>query len=411
MKKWTAAILAGGLALSMMVPGGFAAEQSFADVSPDHWAYEAIQGMAGGGLLSGYGDGKFGPEDTITVSQMATIVGNAKGTTAYAGADGYWAYGNIEYCLNTLKCLPDYGDITAENYDIPCTRELAIYMLVEGLGIKQTGDTIVAKTADAIPDYPLITLTYKKAVLKAYQYGILTGKDESHTFGPQDTLTRCEMATIFYRAGWEEAGMKVATGDAPSIDEIVAALKAMPDVTWSEKQDRTGSVTTLTANERKYGGLYIEYGAKTLGIYMPEQVNSIAMNSSGQYIDVNGQVVEWNERYKLCPYPTTFSYENRQFVKKILAIIYPTQYEEAYTALKEVMLGEAYETSSNNPVALRWYDGRYFKAGLSDHSTCIITREPGDAEAYNKAKAEAVSSIHYTPTYYATNDAYELDKW
>ena len=68
MKKTMCAILSYAMLLSILVIPTVAAGPKFSDVPKTHWAYEAIQTMAEGGLVAGYGGGKFGPNDTITVA-------------------------------------------------------------------------------------------------------------------------------------------------------------------------------------------------------------------------------------------------------------------------------------------------------------------------------------------------------
>ena len=45
----------------------------FSDVDKNHWAYEYINTMTKAGLLTGYGDGRFGPDDNITLIQAEFI--------------------------------------------------------------------------------------------------------------------------------------------------------------------------------------------------------------------------------------------------------------------------------------------------------------------------------------------------
>lgn len=111
------------------------AASNFSDVPSNHWATSYINKMSEGGLIKGYGNGKYGPEDKLTIGQMAKLICSAKG---YAGKRAnntkYWAYGVVDYCINDLQCLPNLGAITPQNYDKNCSRELAFYMLEKGLG-------------------------------------------------------------------------------------------------------------------------------------------------------------------------------------------------------------------------------------------------------------------------------------
>ena len=47
---------------------------SYTDVQPGAWYYDAIMTMTENGVLAGYGNGKFGPDDIITDAQLTTIM-------------------------------------------------------------------------------------------------------------------------------------------------------------------------------------------------------------------------------------------------------------------------------------------------------------------------------------------------
>ncbi|NLO49281.1 MAG: S-layer homology domain-containing protein [Clostridiales bacterium] len=94
------------------------------------------------GILDGYGNGKFGPDDPVTREQMAAIM--------YRFAD-------------FLGVLPDDMD-TALNY----------------------------------PDAGTISSYAEKAALYCQSTGIITGRDDGR-FVPQGTATRAEAAAIIQR--------------------------------------------------------------------------------------------------------------------------------------------------------------------------------------------------------------------
>ncbi len=57
---------------------------SFTDVAPDAWYANAVNWAASEGIVTGYGDGKFGPEDAVTREQIALMLHNY---AEYAGMD------------------------------------------------------------------------------------------------------------------------------------------------------------------------------------------------------------------------------------------------------------------------------------------------------------------------------------
>jgi hypothetical protein len=55
------------------------AGQSFSDVPPGHTFYEFVERMATRGIISGYADGTFRPENNATRGQISKVVANAAG--------------------------------------------------------------------------------------------------------------------------------------------------------------------------------------------------------------------------------------------------------------------------------------------------------------------------------------------
>ena len=53
-------------------------ERRFSDVPADAWYAEAVEWAADQGIMSGYDDGRFGPEDPVTRAQLATVLQRMK---------------------------------------------------------------------------------------------------------------------------------------------------------------------------------------------------------------------------------------------------------------------------------------------------------------------------------------------
>ena len=276
-KSVMAMLVALALVIATMV-GIFAAraQADFTDVPTSHWAYSYIDKMAKGGLIKGYGNNKFGPNDTFTVAQMATIICNAKGIEP-EGKNGYWAYGALDYCKNKLKCLPDLGELTAKNYDVPCTREVAFWMLMTGLGPNTSAKKDTSITSASIPDYSKIDKTYQSAVLEAYQYGLSNGTDDAMTFEPKLQLKRSEAAAMFVRAGYTEAGMNTDKngnyiGEDPNAEGI-------PDDIDLSKYERINPVTGKFEIYTPGFG-WTEFDKNSGGGYNSEQVTQEEFDNS-----------------------------------------------------------------------------------------------------------------------------------
>lgn len=87
MKKQTALALAAVFALSVAGTALAAPVNPFTDVPAKHWAYDSVSKLAQAGIISGYGDGTYRGDRTLTRYEMATIVGKALANSDKADAE------------------------------------------------------------------------------------------------------------------------------------------------------------------------------------------------------------------------------------------------------------------------------------------------------------------------------------
>ncbi len=71
------------------------ANTGFADVPASHWASGYIANAAGMGIINGYGDGNFGPEDPVLYEQAVKMVMATLGYTPYAENNGGYPGGYL----------------------------------------------------------------------------------------------------------------------------------------------------------------------------------------------------------------------------------------------------------------------------------------------------------------------------
>lgn len=416
-RRIAAMVLCLTMAVSYMaLSGGFGATKTtaFKDVPTSYWACTEINTLYQGGMINGYGDGTFGPKNAFSIAHMATIICNAKGYQTGA-QNGYWAYKAVDYCVNTLYCLPSQGPINNANYGKDCTRELAIYMLMKGLGPVSEDNAKNVQPTD-IPDYGQISQDYRSTILDAYRYGITNGTDSNGTFNPQGTLNRGQAAVIMYRAGYLKATAKPTTTTTLSNQQIYDKVKAMG--LFTEKT--LNGDKYLTAKDAKYGGLEVLLADGFIQITMPEYNDSAWYNSAGQRVDLNGNhVSDTVNSAGLFVCSTGYSYTARQLMLSILKIAYPTSYATAYEAAKQTFLQNVWETSSDYPSTIRWIDGRTFETtmpGAAAYQFFVFIGESNDKASYNDVLADANSGRQWQYGYKvggfeAAKKAYELNKW
>ena len=148
----------------------------FTDVAADHWASGYINLANQNNIINGYGDGKFGPEDTVTYEQVIKMLVCALGYEPMAAAKGGWATGYL-VVANTYKITEGAAaDATRKNvatlvYNALSTPMMdqtsfgadAEYQVLDGKGDRDyktllTGMDIYVATG-TVDDYDIDTVT------------------------------------------------------------------------------------------------------------------------------------------------------------------------------------------------------------------------------------------------------------
>ena len=188
------------LALAALLPAP--ADAAFPDVKPGRWYYDAVTRMEADGVLTGYPDGTFRPNGTITRAEFVTVTARLAGLSPETGQTGHWAAGNLQAALEAGWYDWDEIPPTGETFDRPIPRQLAVKILMNALLPGATGD--YATESAGIRDFSDLDGRYYNAVLAAFAAGIVTGDDKG-CFHPRDGLSRAEACALFLRAGDESA--------------------------------------------------------------------------------------------------------------------------------------------------------------------------------------------------------------
>lgn len=233
------------------VPGTPSANysNSYTDVPETFWAYHPIMTLTEGGLLAGYGNGKFGPNDTLTKEQVHIIYTRMLGQTPYPNGNkevasrayaAIWFTGraltggvhvmtNYETqlakdCGNLIVRISSDGTIGSMQRGVyDCWRA----NLAAGRNINYIDSVDELPDADAIHTWIdanwqemksilLLTGAYTKeqivdaceqSICWAYNLGLVGGVDSKGTFAPGSPLTRGQLAQILYNMGWTYEGV------------------------------------------------------------------------------------------------------------------------------------------------------------------------------------------------------------
>jgi len=193
MKKYLFILL---LILVFLCPGQNAFAQTLTDVQ-DHWAKGYIGQLVDAGVISGYPDGAFRPESSITRAEFIKTLVVSRGlplkprvnpTFADVETD-HWHYPYIETAVAAGIIVPgDYIQFTFDP-DEPITRVEAAIFLSRSL------DLIEESAYTGFDDGYQIPQEFRGYIRAAKERGLITGYPNG-TFKPWNPITRAETCKI-----------------------------------------------------------------------------------------------------------------------------------------------------------------------------------------------------------------------
>ncbi len=186
----------------LTIPGEHCAGEQYDDVEFDVWYHEGVDFMTGKGYMQGVSPETFGLEETVTRSQLATILYRASGSPGVknqsipfedVGKNAYyydavcWAYGNqVMQGLTETRFAPDAA-VTRE--------QLATILYRFGQETPGTGDL------SQFPDGDRVSPWAAEAVRWAVEEGLLQGAAVGRQvlLQPHELVTRAQAAVLLMR--------------------------------------------------------------------------------------------------------------------------------------------------------------------------------------------------------------------
>ncbi|WP_254790368.1 Ig-like domain repeat protein [Paenibacillus sp. OK003] len=163
-----------------------------------HWAEVNIQKAIALGIINGYTDGTFKPNTTVTRAEFAVMLMNAlKPQFQSEGAAltftdepqiAAWAREAVAQAV-TAGIITGYQDGAFHPND-PITRAEMAVMLA-----KSSGKLIEGSATTRFADDKAIVAWARGSILSVQQSGLMQGKGNNH-FAPQDNTTRAEAVTV-----------------------------------------------------------------------------------------------------------------------------------------------------------------------------------------------------------------------
>lgn len=208
LKKAMSYILSIGILLAA-VAFPAAAEISFSDLGSSHWSYESVSKLVNDGTISGYEDGTFRPDNTVTRAEFVKMIGKGpvKRETDFSDVPKeHWGYEYIMY--SGLK-----GSGNNFEPDRPITRGETAELLWSRAGEKkgEIAPSIITKQS-----------SNQDAVAWLYNNSIMIGND-GVDLRLGDTLSRAEAAALIIRSRETDGSSRTSFSQAIS-DEVAKTV-------------------------------------------------------------------------------------------------------------------------------------------------------------------------------------------
>ncbi len=188
---------------ALVVPPPTASPAEFSDVPQDYWARPFIAALAQRGIVKGFADGTFRPDQPVSRSEYAALIETifqsqtVQNPIAFKDiVSGFWAAPAIDTAVQTgfLKGYPE--GIFQPGQPIP--RIQVLTSLVNGLQISQP--SAPADVVKRYRDNSEIPAWAVPVAAAATQKGMVVNYPDQDVLNPKRPATRAEVSTLLYQA-------------------------------------------------------------------------------------------------------------------------------------------------------------------------------------------------------------------
>lgn len=244
-------------------------EKIFSDVTEDDWFYNAVMIMSEYGIIAGYPDGTFRPNDPVLREQFAVMMVKAlkldvkeAGNTFIDVAEGYWANKYIETAMPYLTGWSRNGDVVFKPQDHAVREDMAV-ALVKALN-KPLDDTMLS-VLDDFEDADEVSTNLRNHMASAVYHKLMSGSEAGGLkyLKPMDTLTRAQAAALLMsviqeeKITFDEEKIVLSEGD---FTVTSAVIDGGVKLAWNYNTSETVSGYKVVASQTDDTPVYPENG-------------------------------------------------------------------------------------------------------------------------------------------------------
>ncbi|MBF7081566.1 S-layer homology domain-containing protein [Desulfallas sp. Bu1-1] len=274
------------LLLSIFFSG--AAWADFSDVKPDHWAANIIKTMSDRGVIGGYPDGTFRPNNTVSQVDAICMAVRAMGLqTSSSGTLPQITFPVPSYAENDVKLALQQGLIKD-------TDQFSAYSAANRAWVARLLVRMIGKEAEAEEKLlmPVFTDTFKIPdwavyyVRVAQDYDLIAGYPDN-SFKPDREVTRAEMVSFLSRASNELPGTSgYNTGQQVSSTVNGLVVKVYPELSAFVVEEAGGNLRTLYLPDSASVSV-VGSSAQGLNALQPGDEVSVGLDAQGYVLSIN----------------------------------------------------------------------------------------------------------------------------
>lgn len=265
--------------------------QKFWDVSKDHWAYEYISELADKNVISGYTDGSFKPEETVSRAEWSKMLVVASGKQPVTLEDNKsyavdynsndWCYGYINSVISYMNFYNDGGNYYFKPNQSASREDVTVSLVkLKGYNVDNVDYSYISKFKDSNS----ISNELKKYIAVAIEKELISGY-EDNTFRGQDTLTRAEAATLLCRAFQLGNDNKTTNSNSVYLDGSDVNSNVSNEI--NKEESNNASNGDLSDSENSSGNTIINNNNTT--------INNTTINNNGNgNVNVNNGTINNN---------------------------------------------------------------------------------------------------------------------
>ncbi|MBT2639887.1 S-layer homology domain-containing protein [Bacillus sp. ISL-39] len=279
MKKVTCFLLSAVLVSSLFLFNGKAEASSFSDIK-NHWAKEDMEYLVQKGIIGGYADGTFRPNEIVTRAQAAIMIGRALGlpgeqpvNARFKDVPASVTGSGYIHQLELIGVAAGYGDRTYRPHK-PVNRGDATIHLIKS--------TLAPSDRKGYPEHPFKDVSTSQAsgeyVILAYRNGIVDGYADK-TFRPYEPITRAQFSVFLSRSLQSEKASAPQLEEQAAVD-LLNRYNSVREAAFEDALNQPNSEFKTYKTKEEFYQLFLDFMARdvveqTFSIRLREENGSL----------------------------------------------------------------------------------------------------------------------------------------